>query len=77
MITCASGLNLFHNLTRRTQIGGETVFFTPPAGVNRLMYENGFTMKLFHKHANTKLILLKTGPNGNMQEVLFFVNILS
>ncbi|OIU67730.1 hypothetical protein BHE18_12965 [Rossellomorea aquimaris] len=67
----------FSQFNRRTLIKGETVFFTPPAGVFWHMYENGFTLKLFHKHANTKLILLKTGPKENMQEVLFFVNILS
>jgi hypothetical protein len=39
--------------------------------------KNVFSLKLFHKHANTKLILLKTGPKENMQEVLFFVNKLS
>ncbi|PFG04350.1 hypothetical protein ATG71_1092 [Bacillus sp. es.034] len=37
--------------------------------------EKGFTLKLFHKGTNTKLILLKTVSLENMQEDLFFVRI--
>ncbi len=53
------------------------MFFTPRTQPFKVIYENGFNMKLFHKHANTKLILLKTGCKENMQEVLFFVKELS
>ncbi len=36
-----------------------------------LLNEKGFTLKLFHKGKSTKLILLNTGFNENMQEDLF------
>ncbi len=36
-----------------------------------LLNEKGFTLKLFHKGKSTKLILLNTGSDENMQEDLF------